>query len=97
MIGEKLKKKLKEKGISNSEFAEMVGRNRNQVYAYLEATDINTKILREWSKILEVPMSYWFLENWEENQNQGKEIEALKKEITLLKKIVSLYEKEDNK
>lgn len=97
-IGKKLELLLKKREISVIEFARMVEKTRNQVYSYIEAENINTKFLREWSKILEVPMSYWFSENWESSVTKEKENESLKKENDLLREnqkskdeIISFY------
>lgn len=97
-IGKKLEALLRKKRISVIQFAEMLGKSRTQGHLYLKTEDINTKNLREWSKVLNVPMSYWFLESWEENQSQIKEIEVLNSENELLREnqkskdeIISFY------
>ena len=59
-IGKKLEKLLRLRKISKVEFAEMIGKSRNQIYSYLESEDVSSKLLRDWSEKLDVPIEYWF-------------------------------------
>lgn len=59
-VGKKLENLLRLRKISKVEFAQMIGKSRNQVYSYLESEDVSSKLLRDWSEKLDVPIEYWF-------------------------------------
>lgn len=59
-IGNKLKALLKRKSINAKEFGKMIGKSEGRVYQYYNETNFYTDTLKEFSVLLNVPMSYWF-------------------------------------
>ena len=59
-IGTKLKVLLKRKSINAKEFGKMIGKSEGRVYQYYNETNFYTDTLKEFSVLLNVPMSYWF-------------------------------------
>lgn len=60
-IGSKIKELLIEKRVSAEELAHMIGKkSKESVYGYFRKQDINTKILRKISEVLDVPIEYFF-------------------------------------
>lgn len=62
-IGRKLKAILKRKSINAKEFGEMMGKSEGRVYQYYKESNFNTDTLKDFSKLLNVPMAYWFDED----------------------------------
>ena len=69
IIGNKLKKILKRKGINAKEFGEMIGKSEQRVYQYYNATKFDSDQIIEFSNIFKVPISYWFDEVSSINQS----------------------------
>jgi len=59
-IGNKLKALLKRKSITAREFGKMISKSEGRVYQYYNETNFYTDTLKEFSMLLNVPMSYWF-------------------------------------
>jgi len=83
-IGKIIKLKLKEKGISVSEFARRINTNRNNVYDIFHRDSIDTKLLQKISEVLE----YDFFQAISENK-QSKEFVAKEPSIIYTKDLQS--------
>lgn len=60
IIGNKLKKILKRKGITPKEFEGMIGKSEQRIYQYYNATKFDSDQIIEFSNIFKVPIAYWF-------------------------------------
>ena len=69
IIGNKLKKILKRKGINAKEFGEMIGKSELRVYQYYNATKFDSDQIIEFSNIFKVPITYWFDDDCQLNQS----------------------------
>lgn len=69
IIGNKLKKILKRKGINAKEFGEMIGKSEQRVYQYYNATKFDSDQIIEFSNIFKVPITYWFDDDCQLNQS----------------------------
>ena len=69
IIGNKLKKILKRKGINAKEFGEMIGKSGQRVYQYYNATKFDSDQIIEFSNIFKVPITYWFDDDCQLNQS----------------------------
>lgn len=78
-IGLKIKELMSQEKIDAPELAKRIGKTKQAVYAMIEKEDINTAVLRDISKVFNVPITYFFDGNSQEN------VDLLKKEIQLLK------------
>lgn len=69
----KVKNILLEKNISINEFAQMCGRSKQTIFNWFHKSDFSISELEKISKILTVPISFWYSENntmKDEHQNQ---------------------------
>ncbi|MDD5855289.1 MAG: helix-turn-helix transcriptional regulator [Prevotella sp.] len=62
MTGENLKRILKATGNSITELADKLGTSQQNLSAALNAKDVKTGLLEELSKVLDLPISYFFNE-----------------------------------
>ncbi|KAA6352391.1 hypothetical protein EZS27_000341 [termite gut metagenome] len=60
MIGEKLKKILKLKKVSAKEFGGIIGKTEGMIYKYYNASTFDSNQILEFSRILNIPITYWF-------------------------------------
>ena len=86
IIGNKLKKILKRKGINAKEFGEMIGKSEQRVYQYYNATKFDSDQIIEFSNIFKVPITYWFDDDCQLNQSivNGMEVPLLYMVMPLL-------------
>lgn len=68
-LGLKIKALMSQENIEVSELAIQLGKSKQAIYDMLEKNDLNTSILRDLSKIFEVPISYFFEDNNSTNPN----------------------------
>jgi len=94
-IGKIIKKKIKERGISITEFGRRINTHRRNVYDIFERESIDTALLYKISNVLEQNLFEYYIEKQAiiGTENQNKEIleEQIKnslKEITYLKQII---------
>ncbi len=99
-IGKLIEKKLREKGISVSEFARRIATNRNNVYDIFARKSVDTSLLKKISQVLEFDFFLYYITEETKSQiasdpsNQyttnaelkrlSKKIETLQKEVTIL-------------
>ena len=95
-IGKIIKKKIKERGISITEFGRRINTHRRNVYDIFERESIDTALLYKISNVLEQNLFEYYIEKQAiiGTENQNKEIleEQIKnytKEIDYLKQIIS--------
>ena len=89
-IGQKIKDLMSQNKIDAPSLAKRLGKTKQAIYVMIEKDDINTSILRDLSKIFDVPISYFF----SEEEPLQSEIRLLKDEILALnREIKSLKEK----
>lgn len=69
IIGNKLKKILKRKGITPKEFGGMIGKSEQRIYQYYNATKFDSDQIIEFSNIFKVPITYWFDDDCQLNQS----------------------------
>jgi transcriptional regulator with XRE-family HTH domain len=104
-IGKKIEAKLREKGITISEFARRISTNRNNVYDIFQRESIDTSLLKKISKVLDYDFFSYLSQSpasqiQEQEINYVTELELLKEknknfetEIDYLKKLLSDKEK----
>lgn len=66
--GEKLKNLLVSKGINPESFAESIGVSSSSVFKYYNKEHFDSELLEKFSKILSVPVGYFFDEDQTGNQ-----------------------------
>lgn len=107
MLGEKIKEKLIESGLSHTDFAKRIGRSRNYAYSILERNEVSTEDLYRISKVL----GYNFFAAYHERLRNlppfqdttdvkpllptEEKLSFLESENDNLKKIIELLEKGD--
>ena len=99
-IGKIIEDKLREKGVSVSEFARRINTNRNNVYDIFRRESIDTQLLQKISTVLE----YDFFQHFKsaqsiasepintyskENLEVDKQVVELEKEIQYLKELIN--------
>lgn len=60
MIGDRIKKRIEDKGMTVSDFANKIGMRRESLYKVFEKDDLNTSVIKKASLILDTPISYFF-------------------------------------
>ena len=68
--------------------AKRIGKTKQAVYAMLDKEDINTAVLRDISKVFNVPITFFFGDSSQENVDiLKKEIQSLKDEVQRLREL----------
>lgn len=107
VIGKEIKRVLKERGMTISEFAKRINTHRRNVYDIFERKSIDTFLLQEISRILSYDFFTLYkipkfklpvlneddINNYLETSKLKKRMEALEHEINLLKERLSDKEK----
>jgi transcriptional regulator with XRE-family HTH domain len=87
-IGLKIKELMGQEKIDTPELAKRIGKTKQAVYAMLEKEDINTAVLRDISKVFNVPITFFFGDSSQENIDLLKnEIQSLKDELQRLREL----------
>ena len=87
-IGLKIKELMGQEKIDAPELAKRIGKTKQAVYAMLEKEDINTAVLRDISKVFNVPITFFFGDSSQENVDLlKKEIQSLKDEVQRLREL----------
>lgn len=60
VIGDKIKEEVTKRGLSITEFAKLINKSRNYVYAIFEKDTIDTGLLSDISIALELPITHFF-------------------------------------
>lgn len=60
LIGDRLKEALKRKKISAKEFGKLIGKSEQMIYKYYNYNTFDSNQIIEFSKLLKLPISYWF-------------------------------------
>lgn len=77
-IGEIIRRKVDEKGLSHKRFAEMIGKHRQNVNKYVfEKTSIDTNLLCDISEVLECNLFNYY------KSNENNDIQEVKATITI--------------
>lgn len=92
-IGKLVLDKLKERGISKSEFARRINKSRQNVQDIFKRQSLDTQLLSEIGEVLTFD---FFSALSKKPPKDDKLVADLKKEIAYLKKINSLLEKKKN-
>lgn len=71
IIGNKLKKILKRKGITPKEFGGMIGKSEQRIYQYYNATKFDSDQIIEFSNIFKVPMHIGLMMKVTDSINQS--------------------------
>ena len=82
----KINEVLKRKKITQKELAEKIGMNERTVGQFLKSNSIKVHVLEKVSKVLDVPLSYWFSEE-ETAVDMGRSLNQMKMEGQLRKTI----------
>ena len=87
-IGLKIKELMGQEKIDAPELAKRMGKTKQAVYAMLDKEDINTAVLRDISKVFNVPITFFFGDSSQENVDLlKKEIQSLKDEVQRLREL----------
>lgn len=87
-IGLKIKELMSQEKIDAPELAKRIGKTKQAVYAMLDKEDINTAVLRDISKVFNVPITFFFGDSSQENVDLlKKEIQSLKDEVQRLREL----------
>lgn len=87
-IGLKIKELMGQEKIDAPELAKRIGKTKQAVYAMLDKEDINTAVLRDISKVFNVPITFFFGDSSQENVDLlKKEIQSLKDEVQRLREL----------
>ncbi len=87
-IGLKIKELMSQEKIDAPELAKRIGKTKQAVYAMLDKEDINTAVLRDISKVFNVPITFFFGNSSQENVDLlKKEIQSLKDEVQRLREL----------
>ena len=87
-IGLKIKELMSQEKIDAPELAKRIGKTKQAVYAMLDKEDINTAVLRDISKVFNVPITFFFGDSSKENVDLLKiEIQSLKDEVQRLREL----------
>ncbi len=87
-IGLKIKELMSQAKIDAPELAKRIGKTKQAVYAMLDKEDINTAVLRDISKVFNVPITFFFGDSSQENVDLlKKEIQSLKDEVQRLREL----------
>lgn len=70
-IGNVISRELKNKRITKREFAQMIDYSETGLYQILRKESIDTDLLLKISKVLQIPISYFFVEQQQQNSNQA--------------------------
>lgn len=62
-IGNKIKQLIEQKKISIEQVAVWMDKSRTAIYNDFKMSELNTSVLKQYSKILSVPITYWFDED----------------------------------
>lgn len=97
-IGKTIETKLREKGMSVSEFARRINTNRNNVYNIFQRESIDTALLKKISKVLEFDFFTCFNKSsatvaHEPEQLHQNELKSLKNKINILEKEIVYLKK----
>lgn len=87
-IGLKIKELMSQEKIDAPTLAKKLGKTKQAVYPMLEKEDCNTAVLRDLSRIFNVPVTYFFTDetNSQENVDLLKmEVQSLKDEVQRLR------------
>lgn len=84
MKGEELKLRLKKAGLSITEIAQSLGVSRQSLSQALSAKDVKTGLIEDLSKSLNVPLSYFYGEGFNQNAvaNGSRSIAAINSSIS---------------
>lgn len=110
MVGEKIKKILKAKGISQADLGRLINKERSNVTNLLRSDNMGVQTLRQIAEALDVPVSSFFddnppqqlnepLEPYHKKTNKEKELssenEKLKNELLdMQKQVIELMKKQ---
>lgn len=87
-IGLKIKELMSQEKIDAPELAKRIGKTKQAVYAMLDKEDISTAVLRDISKVFNVPITFFFGDSSQENVDLlKKEIQSLKDELQRLREL----------
>lgn len=87
-IGLKIKELMSQEKIDAPELAKRIGKTKQAVYVMLDKEDINTAVLRDISKVFNVPITFFFGDSSQENVDLlKKEIQSLKDEVQRLREL----------
>lgn len=96
-IGSKIKEVFKSRGITAKEFGKRINTSRENVYGIFNRESVDTKLLVKISKALDHNFFQYYItkeELYPDIEMLEQKVEAAEKEITYLRKINNLLEKE---